>query len=155
MKVINYREMAHGYVERFGANEDATIPLLQAIQKDQGYLPIELLEAICEVSRFQRNQLYGIATFYSQFRLTPKGKHVIKVCKGTACHVRNADMLLETIRLELGISLNETTPDKRFSLETVACLGCCSLAPAMMIDDKVYGRLTPHEVKDILKNYVE
>ncbi len=129
------------------------IQLLQETQKIYGYLPKEAIVRIAEATRTDVSQIYGVATFYSQFRLKPVGKHIIKVCHGTACHVSGAERITEACEEFLGISDGDTTPDGMFTLESVACLGCCSLAPVMMIDDTTYGRLTDRETKRILKKY--
>lgn len=147
------RDNAREIVAAVGRDPEYAIPLLQEIQKRHGYLPEELLEAVACESGIPPADLYGVATFYSQFRFVPQGKYLIRVCKGTACHVAGADILLSTLREGLGISEGGTTEDGFFSLETVACLGCCSLAPVVMIGEKVYGKLTAGKVKKILKGY--
>ncbi len=140
-------------ITEYGTNEGATIPVLQAVQTDYGYISKEHMHEICEKSEIKANRLYGVATFYSQFKLSPSGDHTIKLCKGTACHVRGADPLLDFLKEEIGIGIGETTKDNKFTLETVACLGCCSLAPAMMIGDKVYGKLTNEKIREILNDF--
>jgi len=129
------------------------IPLLQAIQQRCGYLPREVLEAIAKRTRVSLTRIYGVATFYERFRFQPVGKHVIQACHGTACHVNGAKQTGRAIHQTLQIKDRETTADGLFTLETVACLGCCSLAPVMMIDDKVYGRLNPQRAQRILSSY--
>ena len=129
------------------------IPLLQAIQQRCGYLPREVLEAIAKRTRVSLTRIYGVATFYERFRFQPAGKHVIQACHGTACHVNGAKQTGRAIHQTLQIKDRETTADGLFTLETVACLGCCSLAPVMMIDDKVYGRLNPQRAQRILSGY--
>ena len=129
------------------------IPLLQAIQQRCGYLPREVLEAIAKRTRVSLTRIYGVATFYERFRFQPAGKHVIQACHGTACHVNGAKQTGRAIHQTLQIKDRETTADGLFTLETVACLGCCSLAPVMMIDDKVYGRLNPQRAQRILSRY--
>ena len=138
-------------IKKNGKQEGAAIPILQDIQKNYGYLSIKHLKEVCNKTDIKHNRIYGIATFYSQFKLSPTGEHIIKICKGTACHVRGADNLIDSLKEELRIDVGETTADNKFSLETVACLGCCSLAPAVMIDDKVYGKLTATKLKQILR----
>ena len=142
-------------VDKVGGEPEKAIPLLQEIQRRHGYLPEEILEAVAQVTGIPVSDLYGVATFYSQFRFTPSGKHLIKVCKGTACHVAGAEILFSAVSDELGIGEGGTTEDKLFSLESVACLGCCSLAPVVMISDKVYGKLTGAKIRKILKGYTE
>ncbi len=140
-------------LRRLAKKPGSTIQLLQETQKIYGYLPREALVRIAEATGTDVSQIYGVATFYSQFRLKPVGKHIIKVCHGTACHVSGAERITEACEEFLGIPDGETTPDGMFTLESVACLGCCSLAPVMMIDETTYGRLTDRETKRILKKY--
>ncbi len=147
------RTEAATIVREIGADQEKVIPLLQEIQKRHSYLPEDLVEAVAEEIDVPVSDIYGVATFYSQFRFTPMGKHLIKVCKGTACHVQGADLLFSTLQEELHLEGEGTTDDREFTLETVACLGCCSLAPVVMIDGKVYGKLTSAKVKKILKGY--
>mgnify|MGYP006288456497 CR=1 FL=1 len=144
---------AKDIVTEIGGEPEMAIPLLQEIQKRHGYLSEDLLEAVACESGIPAADLYGVATFYSQFRFVPSGKHLIKVCKGTACHVSGADVLSSTISDVLGIDEGGTTSDLLFSLESVACLGCCSLAPVVMIDEKVYGKLTASKIRKIIKGY--
>ena len=127
------------------------IPLLQSAQEHFGYIPRRAMQYIAGVTKIPESTIYGVITFYSQFRLQPMGQHVIRLCTGTACHVANAGMLLETIEDELGIEVEGTTDDGVFTLFSVACIGCCSLAPVMMIDDETYGRLTPAATRKILR----
>ena len=123
------------------------IPVLQETQKQIGYLSREAMEAISEELSVPLAELYGVATFYAQFHLKPRGRHIIRVCRGTACHVRGSAKIMERIMSMLGIEENGTTEDLRFTLEPVACLGCCGLAPVVMIDDDTHGRLTDDPVK--------
>jgi len=129
------------------------IPLLQAVQQRCGYLPREVLEVIAKRTRVSLTRIYGVATFYERFRFQPVGKHVIQACHGTACHVNGAKQIGRAIHQTLQIKDRETTADGLFTLETVACLGCCSLAPVMMIDDKVFGRLNPERAQRLLSRY--
>ncbi len=144
---------AREIVALVGSGPDKVIPLLQEIQKRHNYLPEDLVEAVAEEINVPVADIYGVATFYSQFRFTPMGKHLIKVCKGTACHVQGADMLSSALCEELGLEGEGTTSDMEFTMETVACLGCCSLAPVVMIDGKVFGKLTSSKVKKLIKGY--
>ncbi|HVP17812.1 MAG TPA: NADH-quinone oxidoreductase subunit NuoE [Spirochaetia bacterium] len=118
------------------------IPLLQKTQDIYGYLPEEAMREIAGATGRSPAEIYGVATFYAQFRFTPMGKHVMKVCHGTACHVQGADSLDTVVESRLGVAPGNTTADGQFTVERVACLGCCSLAPVVMIDGEVYGRLT-------------
>ncbi len=147
------REEAKDIVQRIGSYREQVIPLLQEIQLRYSYLSEDLVEAVAEEIDVPVADMYGVATFYSQFRFTPMGKHLIKLCKGTACHVQGADILFSSLSEELLLEDEGTTDDMEFTLETVACLGCCSLAPVMMVDGKVYGKLTSSKVKKIIKGY--
>ncbi|HPF93787.1 MAG TPA: NAD(P)H-dependent oxidoreductase subunit E, partial [Tenuifilaceae bacterium] len=109
-------------------------------------------EKISEETGISLSDMYGVATFYAQFRLKPAGKHIIKVCHGTACHVQNADAITDAIKEALGVNDGETTPDRLFTLESVACLGCCSLAPVMMIGEETYGKLTGASAVKVIKD---
>ncbi len=144
---------ADAVISRSGSDRDACIRILQGIQAEYGYLPMEALKHVVEHTGIAMHQIYGVATFYDQFRFTPVGKHMIRVCHGTACHVNGANAISSAVESTLKITNGETTEDGLFTLESVACLGCCSLAPVMMIDDTVYGRLTPAEAKKVLKRY--
>ena len=129
------------------------IGVLQEVQDRLGYLPRAALEGISQRARLPLSRVYGVVTFYAQFYTEPRGRHTIRCCRGTACHVKGAGPVLEAVARELGIGENETTPDMMFYLETVACLGTCFLAPVMMIDDQYYGMLTPEKVGSILRSY--
>ncbi|OPX34267.1 NADH-quinone oxidoreductase subunit E [candidate division KSB1 bacterium 4484_188] len=138
-------------LKKFARKKGAIIPLLQEAQKAYGYLPKAALIRMAEATNTDISQIYGVATFYSQFRLKPVGRNIIKVCHGTACHVSGAERITEACEEALGVHDGETTPDREFTLESVACLGCCSLAPVMMIGETTYGRLTDRETKKIIK----
>ncbi len=131
----------------------ALIPMLQQVQAEIGYLPVAVMERIAERSGVPAARVFGVASFYSQFRLEPVGRHIIKVCRGTACHVQGAVNIAEAVCDELGVAEGGTTEDGQFTVEPVACLGCCSLAPVMMIDEDTFGRLTPDKARDVVKNY--
>lgn len=133
----------------------ALMPVLHEAQNIYGYLPAEVQTVIAEELNVPLAEVYGVATFYSQFSLAPKGKHRISVCLGTACYVKGSDKVLEAIEKELRISCGECTPDKKFSIDSCRCVGACGLAPVMMIDDDVYGRLTEKDVPDILEKYMQ
>lgn len=126
------------------------ITVLQKTQSIYGYLPREAILHIAQTMRIPASRVYGVATFYTQFRFAPVGKYFIELCKGTACHVNGADTVARTIAEELGITDGETTDDGLFSVKFVACLGCCSLSPVMMINGETYGSLTPAKVREIL-----
>ncbi len=129
------------------------IPLLQAAQAHFGYLPKEVLCAIARFTRVPESKVYGVATFYAQFKLTRQGQHSVKVCQGTACHVKGAPRLMRTVETELGIQPGETTGDYRFSLERVACFGSCALAPVIVIDERVHVKMTTQKAKELLRKY--
>ena len=136
---------------RYDGAPGELIPLLQSAQEHFGYIPRRAIRYISGVTNTPESTVYGVITFYSQFRLQPMGKHQIRLCCGTACHVAGAPTLLDTLRDELGVEENGTTEDGLFTLFTVACLGCCSLSPALMIDDETYGKLTPAEARKIIR----
>jgi len=129
------------------------IPLLQRLQQAYGYLPEDVIARLSERTGIFVSKIMGVATFYSQFRLTPAGKHVVKICFGTACHVIGAENIADAICHELGIKLGGTTADRMFTVESVACIGCCSLAPVVMIDDETHGRLTPESARTMIRNF--
>lgn len=129
------------------------IPLLQQVQEEFGYIPEEGITPIANALRVFPSQVQGVISFYAQFSLVPKGKYVIRVCRGTACHVKGGRSILRVLKRELGIEEGETTPDYKFTLETVACLGACFLAPTMMINRIYYGRLSPPKISTILREY--
>ena len=131
----------------------ALIPLLQSAQDTYGYIPESAIDHISEIVGIAPADIYGVITFYSQFRLKPLGKYVLKACDGTACHVNGSKNLINTIQDTPHITNDETTDDGLFTLQTVACLGCCSLAPAVMINDETYGRLTSKKLQKLLKDY--
>ncbi|MBN2432800.1 MAG: NADH-quinone oxidoreductase subunit NuoE [Acidobacteria bacterium] len=138
---------------RYDGEPGELIPLLQSAQEHFGYIPRRALKYISSVTNVPESTIYGVITFYSQFRLQPMGQHVIRVCAGTACHVAGATNLIDAVQDELGIEVGGTTADGVFTLFTVACLGCCSLAPVMMVDDETHGRLSPATVRKILRGY--
>jgi len=131
-------------VAKQGRDHEAAVPILQAIQAHYGYLPDEALQRVCELTEIEPSQIAGVSAFYARFRRSPVGEHVVKVCHGTACHVTGARQITEEIRRHLKIAPEEDTdPERLFTVDRVACLGCCSLAPVMMIDEQTVGRLTP------------
>ncbi|HOY84658.1 MAG: NADH-quinone oxidoreductase subunit NuoE [Candidatus Cloacimonetes bacterium] len=138
----------------YEGRQGSLIPLLQAAQNLEGYLSRPVLKHISERMKVPAAEIYGVVTFYSMFRLEPQGKHIVRVCKGTACHVSDADgikdALIENLKLEGG---KVTTEDMQFTLMEVACLGCCSLAPVIMIDDQTFGKLTPEAIPGILDKF--
>jgi len=135
----------------YGDVKGSLITILQKTQEIYGYIPIDAVYHIAEKTGSTPAKVLGVATFYSQFRFQAVGKYLIMLCKGTACYVNGADRIYDAVREELGIGDNETTADGLFSLSLVSCLGCCSLAPVMMINEDTYGSLTPDKVKKILR----
>jgi NADH:ubiquinone oxidoreductase subunit E len=133
----------------------ALMPVLHEAQNIYGYLPAEVQTVIAEELNIPLAEVYGVATFYSRFSLNPKGKHQISVCLGTACYVKGSDKVLDAIEKELRISCGECTPDKKFSIDSCRCVGACGLAPVMIVDGEVYGRLKPSDVKGILDKYMK
>ena len=143
-------ERLNAILEPYKGKRDALIPILQKVQDEIGYLPDQAMLEIAKTTGVPESQVYGVASFYAQFRFTPRGKHTIMVCRGTACHVRGAERILEETERALGIEEGETTEDQQYTLETVACIGCCALAPCVMIDEDVEAKLTPQMVPKIL-----
>lgn len=141
------------YIESEKSKPGALMPVLQKAQEIYGYLPIEVQEMIADMLGIPLSEVYGVATFYSQFSLNPKGEHRISICLGTACYVKGADKILEGLEKKLGIKCGECTPDGVFSLDSCRCVGACGLAPVMMVDDDVYGRMTVDMIDDILAKY--
>jgi NADH-quinone oxidoreductase subunit E len=140
-------------IDETGLQETALIGALQDIQKELNYLPEEALRLVSEKIGVPLSQVYSIATFYKAFSLEPRGRHLISVCVGTACHVRGSVQILEKLERDLGIPTGGTTEDQRFSLEGVRCLGCCGLAPVIMIDGNFHGKLTQKDLDKVLEQY--
>lgn len=131
----------------------ALIPVLHKIQGLFGYLPEDMLHLVSTGLNIPMTEIYGVASFYSIFSLVPKGKHIIRVCLGTACYVKGAQLIIDELSKALGVNVGETTKDGKFTFEAARCLGACGLAPVMMIDEQVYGRLEPETVVKILEEY--
>jgi len=130
------------------------IPILQKAQEELGYLPEEAVSEIAYFLGISESEIYGVASFYAQFRFERQGEHVVKVCQGTACHVRGSQRILEEVERELGIQSGETTEDYKFSLERIACFGSCALAPVMVVDKTVYGQVSVAKMRGILADYL-
>jgi len=151
-------EMRYDYTEldealdHYGGVEGSLITILQKAQEIYGYLPREVIEHVAGALKLKTAKVYGVATFYTQFRFKPVGKYLIMLCMGTACHVNGAKTIEDALQGELGILDGETTEDGLFTLSNVACLGCCSLSPVMMINGKTYGTLTGDKVRNVIKN---
>jgi NADH-quinone oxidoreductase E subunit len=134
-------------------DKSSLIPLLQDVQNIYGYLPEDALQEISDYVGIPLSRVYGVATFYNQFRLIPLGENVIRVCRGTACHVKNSSNILYALESTLNIKAGQTSRDKKFSIEVVNCIGACSIAPVITINDEYFGRLTVKEIPSILKKY--
>ena len=139
-------------ISKYKGKKGNLIPLLQGTQELYGYIPLDAFEKIANETDLNLSDMYGVATFYAQFRLNPVGKHIVKVCHGTACHVQNANKITIAIQEALKVEDGATTEDGLFTLESVACLGCCSLAPVMMVAGETHGKLTGNQAVKIIKN---
>lgn len=140
-------------MEDFAGDRSNLIPLLQKAQGAEGFLSPEAIADISSFLDISENDIYSVASFYAQFRFTRPGDHTIKVCLGTACHVRGGERILESTERALNIQCGQTTEDFKFSLERVACIGCCALAPVMVVDEEVYSKVTPAKIKEVLALY--
>ena len=148
------RQIIDSIITKYGNTKGSLIPLLQEIQESEGYLSRETMQHVADRTGVGAADIYGVATFYTMFRLKPQGKHTIRVCKGTACHVSGANTIMNALRNELKLTGSEdTTSDKKFTVFEVACLGCCSLAPVIMIDKTTYGKLNPDKIAEIIAKY--
>jgi NADH-quinone oxidoreductase subunit E len=132
---------------------DNLIPILQQVQRLEGYVSPEAIRKVSGHLRISRSKIFGVASFYSQFRFNPPGRHSIKICLGSACHVQGGDFLAKALQLEAGISPGQTSEDGRFDLERVACLGCCALAPVMMVDQDIHSRVSVIKLQQVLSEY--
>ena len=149
----NEYEVVEAIIKKYGGNHDGVIAMLQDIQSEYHYLPEIALRIVAEKLELPMIQVYGVATFFKAFSLKPRGEHLIKVCVGTACHVRGAQIVLDEVERQLGIEAGETTEDMMFTLETVNCLGACALGPIMVVDNEYHGEMSPRKVKEIISNY--
>lgn len=140
-------------LSEWGRERGRLIPILQMIQEKHAYLPPEAVRLVAEHLDIAPCEVYGVATFYNQFRFNPPGKHQIKVCLGTACHVKGGDIILENFERKLGIRDGETTPDREFSIDRVACVGCCALAPVALVDETVHGHVAPSKVEGLILGF--
>ena len=157
MAVIKLSESKVNFIKdvckSFGNKPGEVINVLHKVQGEFGYLPAEVQELVAKELGIPVSRVYGIVSFYSFFTMTPKGEHPISVCLGTACYVRGAEKVLDELKRQLGIGVGEVTPDGKFSLNCLRCVGACGLAPVIEVGDKVYGRMTPDRVKDVLAEY--
>jgi len=140
-------------IEKYKGKPGGLIPVLEETQVALEYLPISVQKKIAEGLNLPLSRVYGVVTFYSFFTMTPRGKHTVRICLGTACYVRGGKALSDQLKKEFGIEEGETTPDRMFTLETVRCLGACGLGPVIVVDENVHGRVKPAKVKEILSQY--
>ncbi len=148
----NIRETG-GILKKFGRKRGNLIPILQKVQGKVGYLPREAMLEIAEFLKIPAIDVYGVVTFYNQFRLNPPGKHSVRVCLGTACHMKGGYITLDAWKRRLCIDSGETTPDREFDLDTVACVGCCTMAPVTVVDDEPHAQVEPTKVDGILLSF--
>ena len=157
MAVIKLSEAKINFIKdvckSYGNQPGEVINVLHKVQGEYGYLPAEVQELVAKELGIPVSRVYGIVSFYSFFTMTPKGEHPISVCLGTACYVRGAEKVLDELKRQLGINVGEVTPDGKFSLTCLRCVGACGLAPVIEVGEKVYGRMTPDRVKDVLSEY--
>jgi len=148
----NIKEQLDDILSQYDGEGDDLIPILQEAQERFGYLPEGVMAGVAKFLRLPESNVFGVATFYAQFKFTPTGKRMVKVCRGTACHVKGGERILESVQRELGIQPGQTTDDFEYSLEVVACIGACALAPTMMIDNEVQRKMTPKKVAELFSN---
>jgi NADH-quinone oxidoreductase subunit E len=137
-------------LETFGGEKSELVPILQRVQQDFGYLSDDTMRRIAHFLKVPESVVYGVATFYAQFKFVPVGRNIIRVCRGTACYIKGSPRILEEMEKQLGIKAGETTPDIEYTLETVACIGACALAPTMTIGGETYGKMTTNKVAEVL-----
>ncbi|MDY6836152.1 MAG: NADH-quinone oxidoreductase subunit NuoE [Chloroflexota bacterium] len=135
----------------YKGDKNELVPILQQVQIKIGYLPEQAMQRVAQFLGLPESTIFGVATFYSQFKLVPTGRNVVRVCRGTACHVRGGGRILREVEKQLGIKPGESTPDLEYGLETVACIGACALAPTMVVNQETYGQMTTDKVTDVLK----
>ena len=140
-------------IQKYDGDKGQLVSMLQDIQTEHRYLPKDALDEVVTLLGVPASQVYSVATFFKAFSLTPRGRHLIKVCLGTACHVRGAAKVVEKIEIDLGVKRTETTPDQKYTLETVNCVGCCALGPMVMIDEKYHGQISSDKVSPLLAKY--
>lgn len=140
---------------KYPANSGSLIPVLQDVQEKLGYLSEEAVQELERLMGISANEIYGVATFYTQFRFSPPGQHRLQSCQGTACHVRGGYQILKELEQRLGIYAGQTTSDRKFDLERVACLGCCALAPVVAVDGKVHAQMTAKKIPSVISKYAD
>jgi NADH-quinone oxidoreductase subunit E len=153
--MMNCYERVKAIVDEYGGNQDSVISILQDVQSEYHYLPEDALRAVASQMGLPLIQVCGVATFFKAFSLKPRGEHTVKVCLGTACHVRGAPAVLDEAKRQLGIESGDTTDDMRFTLETVNCLGACALGPILVVDDEYHGQMNSGKVKRTINKYKE
>jgi len=149
---VDIKEKLDEILSRYSGKREELIPILQEAQEQFGYLPPEVMLRIAKFLQLSESAIFGVSTFYAQFKLVPSGRRIVRVCRGTACHVRGGARILREVERRLGIKPGETTDDLEYSLETIACFGSCALAPVTVVDENVYGRMTPTKVGQILSD---
>ena len=146
------REQLAEVLDSYKGERGAVIPILQKVQEKLGYLPEEAVKEVALFLRASESEIYGVITFYAQFRTTPSGKNIVRVCRGTACHVRGGARIRAEVEKHLGIRAGETSPDLEYTLETVACIGACALSPTMVVNEETYGQMTTKKVAEIFSS---
>ena len=146
------KEQLDKILSQYTGESGELIPILQEAQERFGYLPGEVMQKIAKFLSLPESTVYGVSTFYAQFKLTPTGKRIVKVCRGTACHVRGGARILREVEKKLGIKPGETTDDREYTLETVACIGACALAPTMVVDKETQRKMTPKKVTELFSD---
>jgi NADH-quinone oxidoreductase subunit E len=154
-KILAIMATVERIVQRHEETKGSLIPVLQEIQEEYGYISSEAVGTVSKILGISESQIYGVLTFYSQFYLHPRGRHVIKACCGTACHVRGANRIAERVEKSLNVREGETTPDTLFSYERIACMGSCGLAPVVRIDKSIYGMATPDRIEKLIKRILK
>ncbi len=152
MTKTDVREKLNEIFSHYSGKKEELIPILQEAQEQFGYLPSEAMQQIARFLRLPESTVYGVATFYAQFKFSPVGRKIVRVCRGTACHIRGAPRILNEVEKQLGIKPGETTDDLEYTLETVACIGACALAPTMVIEKDVQRKMTPKKVAELFSN---
>ena len=147
------KELPSEILSSFTGTRNEVIPLLQRVQEEYGYLPEDAMRHVATFTNTPESDVYSVATFYAQFRLKPVGRKRVMVCRGTACHVRGAQLITDAIERKLGIGVGETTEDREYTLDTVACIGACGLAPCLMVNKDVHGRLTSKSVLEVFEDH--
>lgn len=147
------RQETKKVLKRFSKQRGNLVPILQQVQAQLGYIPLEAMVEVAEFLKIPEMDVYSVVTFYNQFRLNPPGKHSVRVCLGTACHMKGGYIVLDAWKRRLGIDQGETTPDHEFDLDTVACVGCCTMAPVTVVDNEAEGKTSPTRVDGILLSY--